>query len=366
MHTNSHSLARLTNLQLIVEVKALAASEREATAKLIASLAELDKRRLYLGEGFSSMFTYCTQCLQLSEHAAYNRIEAARAARKWEVILELLEGGSLTLSTVCVLAPHLTTDNHRALLGAAQHKSKREVEHLVAALHPQPDVGAAVRKLPLPKVPDLPIQVTKAAAPAESIESDVDRVATLIAAGQPATGIMPGPRAPSRPPVVAPLSPERYKVQFTIGRQTHDKLRRAQDMLRHALPSGDPAEIFDRALTLLVEQLERRRVGRATRPRGPRAGAPDSRHIPSAVKRTVWERDGGRCAFVGTEGQCGERGWLEYHHVVPYASSGAATVENIQLRCRAHNQYEAEAIFGPRDLFVRERPLDVTSVPLLG
>lgn len=45
-------------------------------------------------------------------------------------------------------------------------------------------------------------------------------------------------------------------------------------------------------------------------------------------------------------------GFLEYHHVVPYAVGGKATVENIEMRCRAHNIYEAEQVFGP--LFARE------------
>lgn len=73
-----------------LEVRRLVGKEREATARLIAALAELDARRLYLAEWCSSLFTYCTQILHLSEHAAYGRIEAARAARKWPVIIELL------------------------------------------------------------------------------------------------------------------------------------------------------------------------------------------------------------------------------------------------------------------------------------
>ena len=62
----------------------------------------MDERRLYLAQGYSSLFTYCTQSLRLSEHAAYGRIEAARAARKWPVIVELLTDGSMTLTTVKV------------------------------------------------------------------------------------------------------------------------------------------------------------------------------------------------------------------------------------------------------------------------
>ena len=76
------------------------------------------------------------------------------------------------------------------------------------------------------------------------------------------------------------------------------------------------------------------------------AGAPGSRHIPAAVRREVWRRDGGRCAFVGTRGRCRERGFLEFHHVVPFAAGGVPDANNIQLRCRAHNLCEAELFFG--------------------
>ena len=73
-----------------------------------------------------------------------------------------------------------------------------------------------------------------------------------------------------------------------------------------------------------------------------------SRAIPAAVRRAVWERDGGRCAFIGASGRlCGEVGFVEFHHRVPFADWGEATVENIALRCRAHNQYEARLDFGP-------------------
>lgn len=133
------SLTHLSDQQLLTEIKRLAGDERQATARLIASLAELDARRLYLGEGCSSLFTYCTQVLHLSEHAAYGRIEAARAARQFPVILERLADGSVTLTTVGLLAPHLTPENHQELLDATRHKRKRDVEHLVAHLAPRAD-----------------------------------------------------------------------------------------------------------------------------------------------------------------------------------------------------------------------------------
>src|SRR5687767_10872948 len=127
----THSLAQLSDRELLANVQAAANNERAATATLIALLAEMDARRLYLGEGCSSLFTYCTQVLHLSEHAAYARIEAARAARRFPQVLDALVGGSVNLTTVGLLAPHLTVENHCELLEAARHKSKREVEHLV-------------------------------------------------------------------------------------------------------------------------------------------------------------------------------------------------------------------------------------------
>jgi len=147
--------------------------------------------------------------------------------------------------------------------------------------------------------------------------------------------------------VVAALAPERYKIQFTASREVHDKLRHAQDLLRHVVPIGDVAVVFDRALSALIEQLEKQKCAATSRPRQPRASAPGSRHVPASVRREVWRRDGGRCAFVGARGRCSERGFLEVHHVVPFAAGGAPDAGNIELRCRAHNLYEAELFFGP-------------------
>src|SRR5206468_11617413 len=111
--------------------------------------------------------------------------------------------------------------------------------------------------------------------------------------------------------------------------------------------NGDPAAIFDRALTVLLADIEKHKCAAAARPRAASAPASSSRRIPAAVKRQVWARDSGQCGFIGTEGRCTERGFLEYHHVQPFADGGLSIGENLQLRCRAHNAYEAGQWFGP-------------------
>ena len=329
-----NSVHDLSDEQLLNAVNVAAACEREATAHLISLLAEMDARQLHLGQGYSSLFAYCTKCLRLSEHAAYGRIEAARAARRFPLVLERLADGSITLTTLSLLATHLTSANHRHLLNAASQKSKREVEQQIAALRPQRDVPSTVRKLPCPH--PMPNHTSMLSAAPNGVRASVGlECESTLAPAMPRIA----------PPVIRPLAPERYKVQFTVGRETHDKLRRVQDLLRHLVPHGDPAAIFDRALTLLLEDLERKKLAQAKRPRDRSASNDAGRHVPAAVKRKVWARDEGQCAFIGADGRCGERGFLEFHHMLPFADGGLTTVENLQLRCRAHNAYEAREYF---------------------
>src|SRR5258706_15931832 len=122
MATISDSMASLSDDQLLSSVSALACDEQRATARLIAALGELDRRKLFLGQSCPSLFAYCTEVLHLSEHAAYSRIEAARAARRFPVLLDHLARGDVTLTAACLPPPVLTVENHDALLAAARHK----------------------------------------------------------------------------------------------------------------------------------------------------------------------------------------------------------------------------------------------------
>jgi hypothetical protein len=311
MGTNTGMFTKMEDRALLDAAKHLVIEEHLATAALLRALMEIDTRRLYLGEGCASMFSYCTQVLHLAEGAAYNRIEAARAARGYPLILELFEQGTITLTAVRLLAPHLTAENHVAVLTSATHKSKREIEELVCALKPKPDAPTVVRRLPTPRTVTVP--------PLAPVALSATRIgATTPAAVEWRRESLPVPQL--SPGTIAPLTPERYRIQLTVSRETHDKFRRAQVLLRHAVPSGDAAEIFDRAVNLLVEQLERQRFAQTERARAPKPGPGPSRHIPAAVRRAVWRRDGGCCAFVGTEGRCGERAFLELHHMEPFGA----------------------------------------------
>jgi hypothetical protein len=353
---SSVSVAALSNHELLAETTRVVSLERQATAHLIALLAEVDSRRLYLAEGYSSMFSYCTQALHLAEGAAYDRIEAARVSQRLPSVLQELMDGTLTLTAVRLLAPHLTTDNCDALLDAARHKSKREILHLAACLAPQPDVAPSVRRLPAGRLaetaPQGPLAHSNAGAneQASSIDANRPQEATPVEPTRPPSTSDRRSAVAARAPraLVTPLAPERYLIKITVSREAHEHLSRAQALLRHALPTGDPAVVVERALEVLVEQLERRRFARSRAPRSAVTAVANSRRVPANVRRFVWERDAGQCAFVGTHGRCAETGFLEFHHLVPYAAGGRTSVDNLALRCRAHNAYESVQHFGTR------------------
>ena len=285
------------------------------------------------------MFVFCMRALRLSEHAAYSRITAARAARRFPQILPGLANGALSLSSVGLLAPQLTDEGVDEMIEAASYKSTREVERLIATWDPKPDVPGVLRALPGPVA-----HVEESRTGLEFTDSTPEPAGPLVHSA-PERSAAPGPPAPTSPPrtVIAPRAPRRYLLKVTISQETHDCLQRVRALLRHAIPDGDTGQILNRALALLLDQVERTKCAGSSRPRGDASGVGMGRHIPAAVKREVWRRDGGRCVFQGADGKCGETAFLEYHHAIPFAAGGATDVANLQLRCRAHNAHEWKA-----------------------
>jgi len=332
--------SHLSDQELTSTLSRLARDEREATVALIVHLAEFDARRLYEPAGFSSLFQYCRAVLRLTEDAVYNRIQSARAARRFPVIVDMLRARTLSPTTARLLSRRLTPENHQELLSAASGLGKEEVEAMLAARFPEPDVKASVRLLPMLPATALPAMSTVTSTPSSG---------ALAVAGAVGDDVIPCAAPSPARSTVRPIAAERYEVRFTATAKMRERLRLAQDLLGHAVPSGDLAQVFDRALTALIDELARRKFAATSHPRD-RRGQPakDSDYVPAHVRRVVYVRDGGRCVFVSADGhRCGERRFIEFHHVTPRAAGGQATVENIQLRCRAHNGHEVDLFFGP-------------------
>ena len=179
------------------------------------------------------------------------------------------------------------------------------------------------------------------------------------------------PAAPlrARPAVVEPLAPGRYRVQFTASAELHDKLERLRALMRPSVPDGDLGAIVEQAVTEKLQRLEARRFARTRAPRktlSQSETSPTTRQIPAAVKRAVYERDGGRCRYEDEQGRrCTARQGLEFHHRRPFGHGGDHSVDNVTLAC--HNGYLAEVDYGRKAIARHRRsgtrPLEPTPSP---
>jgi hypothetical protein len=324
-------LRKTPDHELLSDVAKLLGAHRELTARLVAHLAEIEDRRLHLFSGFSSMFDFCQKKLGMSEGEAFRRILAARLSRHFPGVISRLATGNVNLSTLELVRDRLTDENHEELLDAVAHRSKREVMEYLAARFPRPDTPSRIR-------------------PLASIE---------------------------------PLTENRFKVEFTASDTLCKKLERCRDLMSHANPSRDLAVVIERALDLLLADLQGKRLGKLKRPREAStvgtaraserkpsgftkvcqpfgaASSPrlNSRRIDNATRRAVFERDGLRCTYVAESGRrCEAQAFLELDHVDPRALGGSNGADNLRVLCRAHNQLRAEQAFG-RDEVERSRHL---------
>ena len=357
MNTTPKTLTHLSEHELLEHFENLVARDRRTTARLLAAIAEIDERKLWAAHACPSMFAFCVECFHMSEQVTAKRIWAARTARRFPVILEMVERGELHLSAIHSLARHLTPENSSDVLGRARHKSSREIERLVAALAPRPDVASSVRALPRRVVDvaqdrgaDAP---DGAAAPLDSAATDSAMAAVIQSCPAQSPGGSPVP-APAKP--ITALSPRRYKIEITVDEATHDKLRSLQDLCGRSEVGRDPAAIVSRAIDVLLAETLKRKAATTDRPRpAPRphdcaraeSAESKTRSIPAAVRRVVWLRDCGRCRYVDGRGRrCNATSNVEFHHKDPFARGGCHDADNVELRCAAHNQYQADLDFG--------------------
>ena len=348
----TYSLSHVGDSELTRGLSALVAQDRVTTARLLAHIAEFDARRLYLPAAYPSMHAYCVHELHMSEDMAVDRIAVARAARRFPVILGAVADGRLSLTSIRLIAPHLQPEGADELLASAAGLTITQTRELIASRFPRSESLAMMETLPSVE----PTQSGVNESSRQPVSKRIEEMQTVPSAStqepaRPSSGIMPSAQ-------------DRFLLTLTIGRTLHEKLEHARNLLAHQLPSGDLAQVLDRALDALIEKLERRKFAATARPRRDRLSSEPAhanrrpghaaRHIPARVKRAVWERDGEQCTFVSESGhRCPARKFLEFDHVEPVARGGRSTVAGIRLRCRAHNQYGAELAFGAQ--FMRRK-----------
>jgi len=299
--------------------------------------------------------------------------------------------GELHLCALCALAPHLKSENSAELFGACRGKTRRQVEELLAARFPRPDVREQIRRLPVrapltavPSEPNLLSSRARRLAVALDGPRNCDHFAECrTEAGDACCACCAGCACCAARPrrrELEPLSADRFGVHFTADGELRELIERARALASHQLPNGGLAGLIKLMAASFVRQEEKRRFGIGARPRraklekitlrtaepnAPPGGVPVSiavsepttlgavpagergRYLAAAVRREIHDRDRGRCAFVSADGRrCNARAFLEFDHVKPYARSGAADVPNLRLLCKAHNLHHARNCFG--------------------
>ena len=405
--SSSSPLAALSDTELLTATRWLVGRSNQLLASLLAHLAEVEARGIHRARACASLYTYCIYELRFSEDEAFRRVAAARLVGRFPVLLDALAAGELHLTGLLMLGPHLTADNLLEVLALAKHRTKKELARLVRRLDPLPEVPSRIEPLgpassrlfsPAPSWTQSlsalnPIrELDPSARPRDWTawkQSDASANDSESGGANDHGGLTPQPALArvdtvgSKPePALTRLEPQRYKVQFEASEEYVELVEKATALLSHVAPRLDLADLHLRAMRGLVAELERAKYAPTTRSRrrteggsietmnseGHRGGAAPreqlgsneteratesqhprqrGRHIPAAIRRAVLERDAGRCTYRSDSGErCRETARLELHHSVAFAQGGKHRLDNVTLRCHAHNSLAAEQDFG--------------------
>jgi hypothetical protein len=353
---SSARLAHLSNDQLLNQTRFLVGKTNQVLAALLEHLGEVESRGLHREKRCSSLYTYCIYELRFSEDAASRRASASRLTRQFPAALEAIARGEIHLTGLLQIAPILTDANHLEVLARAKFRTKKEIAKLVRRLAPLPEVPDRIEPLGSPLQHRL-----RSPSWAEFVESLCPPVRELKPGERPSdwsreTVEAEDRAAPARELVAEEAlpslqEPQLYQMQFTTTEEHAELIEKAKALLSHTSTELSLGELHLQAMRLLVEALEKKRFG-AKRSATKSAGSTNSprwrgRHVPSPLRRQVYERDQGQCTFADEHGRrCPETHFIHIHHLTPFAQGGSHQLDNLTLRCAAHNTLAAEQDFG--------------------
>ena len=334
---------------LAARLASLLRQEQHAMADFLAALAEFDQRRGWLELGHSGLFPFLHRELGLSKAAAFFRMTAATLIQRFPEILEPLRDGRLCLTTMASLAKVLTPENRAEVLPRFFRRSKQEAAVIAAELCP---VASPPSRTVVTTVP-APVASASQVGRAPSVGTDQVRPDEP---GRPegvseAPSVAPALPAPVRPMAVEPLTASQVRLHLTVPPEFLEKLEAARLALSHSLPGASAVDVITAGLDLLLQRdAKRKGLVESPRPAPPEEQAePGAAHVPAAVRREVWERDGGCCQWpLDSGGVCGSRLRLQLDHRVMRVEGGRSTSPNVRLLCALHNRLAARERLGDR------------------
>jgi 5-methylcytosine-specific restriction endonuclease McrA len=309
--------------------------ERHLVVQFVLELADFARRELHRELGYPSLFYYCLRQLGLSRSSAFRRSEAAALVNRFPAVAEAFRDGRLSLRSLVELREVFTEENHAQVLARAAGMTQEEAQLLAVEYKPRPTPRDVVRALPLKESSHM-LSATLVSA----------GTSTAMSGGAPAVSAETG----HHPAIVSvtPLTTQLRRLNVTVSADFIAELEQARAALSHAIPDGDFEQVVREGLKLILER-HRKRKGLTERPRKQPAkvAAASGRHIPAAVRRTVWERDQGRCTWLMGDGKvCGSTRQVEFDHNLELVLGGESTPGNLRLLCRSHNLMKAEDHLG--------------------
>ncbi|MEK7790318.1 MAG: HNH endonuclease [Deltaproteobacteria bacterium] len=321
-------LKKIKDSELLTRFSQIVQKEREATATVVFYLSEIARRKLYLEEAYSSLFSYVTQKFHYSEGAAYRRIQAAKVSQIYPEILGLLSNGKVSLITLSLIEPHLTKENAQGWVQKIIGKSKREVEFMLSELSLRKENHRdVIRRLPIFRAEIKEQMGLEKPTPEMSVERQ-----------EPAPLKAPGSFSCLSEMASESKTAQKYtatggnggetrkiKIEFVAKEEMAKKIERARYQPDKSQPDKSQPD---------KSQIEEQRK-------------PMTRYIPQKVRRIVFKRDQGECSYESANGKrCGERNFIQMDHLRPFALGGESTEENLRILCAKHNQWRAERTFG--------------------
>lgn len=378
----SRALKGVSDRKLLNDVRRLSDKERETVLSILVHLIEIDRRRLYLEMGYSSLFKLCVKELKYSESVAGRRIAVARCIKRFPRAYRALASGKVNMTNLGLIAKVMTEKNEKELLGGIIGASGREVERLVSRHNPRTVVRDRVR--PVHVRTEIRLRGADNAGNSKNETSkSLDRRAgttptggsgkspnssgavDMFSGSGPAAATESGSEAAASGDTAMMVLEERFEIKFGASQEFLDKM----DHLRSLLSSKhhrhhEFEELFMIAMDEYIERhspegrikrKEKREQRKATRtseaPKSDSKQKPDSkevsRYIPKKVRDEVHARDKGRCTYVSPGGRrCGSTWDLQVDHIVPFARGGDNSPSNLRLLCGKHNRLEAERVYG--------------------
>ena len=347
--TEAPPINDLKDNDLISETKKLLGLERSVLCSFLINLAEIDSRKIYAAAGYPSLFKYVVKEFNLSESSAAKRIVVSRSARKIPRLLDEIKSGKLHLSGAYMLCKNIKDENFNSWFEKVQFKSKTEIEEM---LKKEFSFSKSVREYIRPVVAPVSAVIKQEDKPQEarSLFDSFDNKKCKQESCQ------------------SPLASQRDSTDFeirlgiTVKKEVYENIKKLQRLtgkdklsdviekaIKHYLELIDPEKKVERRKARKEKSKSRVFNNLATSPVqvNENISPKQSRHIPQKVKDEVYLRDQGRCTFINSEGKrCEAQHHLEFDHLVPFAKGGQSTVDNLILKCRAHNFLAAREQFG--------------------